>query len=210
MVEVVEWNGARYRRYPESSRLSDRSYFRRTVKGHGRLLHRDVWEAANGPIPGGCHIHHVDGDPGNNDIANLQCVHASKHAAEHLYTEERLAAARAHLDAIRGRSKAWHASPEGLEAHRRIGAMAYRGFVPQPKQCAHCANEFTPRKIGNADVYCSNACKSGARRASGVDNVTRVCASCGASFSVNRYSKSNNCSKSCAARARGRTMRARI
>ena len=36
--------------------------------------HRVVYEAFNGPIPEGMEIHHIDGNPRNNHISNLQMV----------------------------------------------------------------------------------------------------------------------------------------
>ena len=82
-IETVEWNGKVYRRYPESNRPSNRDYF---VRGEGRkllLLHREIWEETHGPIPEGMHIHHVDGDPGNNALENLECMDRRAHLKMH-------------------------------------------------------------------------------------------------------------------------------
>jgi len=38
------------------------------------LVHRAVWEAFNGPIPEGYDIDHIDGNPHNNSIDNLQAI----------------------------------------------------------------------------------------------------------------------------------------
>ena len=38
------------------------------------LVHRVVWEAFNGPIPEGMDIDHIDGNPHNNHLDNLQIV----------------------------------------------------------------------------------------------------------------------------------------
>jgi hypothetical protein len=37
--------------------------------------HRLVWEAAHGPIPDGCVVVFLDGDPHNITLNNLRCVH---------------------------------------------------------------------------------------------------------------------------------------
>jgi hypothetical protein len=43
-----------------------------------------VWETANGPVPRGHLIHHLDINPLNNDLANLACITRSRHATIHL------------------------------------------------------------------------------------------------------------------------------
>jgi len=47
--------------------------------------YRAVWEAYHGQsIPDGWHIHHIDGNPLNNEIGNLMCVSERIHWAIHL------------------------------------------------------------------------------------------------------------------------------
>lgn len=70
--------------------------------------HRRVWEDANGPIPDGYEIHHVNGDKGDNSLGNLQCLRRLDHAQRHrLYhsREEELAARREQQRACRARRK---------------------------------------------------------------------------------------------------------
>jgi len=202
VVEIAVWNGKTYRRWPEAKQRSDRVYFQRSIKGGVEYLHRAVWESVNGEIPSGKEIHHIDEDPGNNDIANLECLTRAEHLERHPWSDDRMSAQLAHLDSVRHLTKAWHSSPEGIEEHRRIGAMAYRGFVPSQKSCAHCGCDFMTKKMGDLDMYCSNKCKSAARRASGVDNELRLCPCCKCYFSANRYSKTETCSRSCSNRYR--------
>lgn len=76
--EDIVFDGVRYYRYPDSPRPSARTYFQRG----GKMLHRAIWEHAHGPIPPGHEIHHVDHDPLNNDLANLECAGRSEHRRE--------------------------------------------------------------------------------------------------------------------------------
>lgn len=46
-------------------------------------MHRAVWEYHNGPVPDGCNIHHIDGDPANNNITNLVAMPILAHSALH-------------------------------------------------------------------------------------------------------------------------------
>ena len=44
------------------------------LKGKHFLVHRAVWEVFNGEIPEGYNIDHVDGNPLNNNLDNLQAI----------------------------------------------------------------------------------------------------------------------------------------
>lgn len=46
-------------------------------------IHRGCWEAHHGAIPHGYHIHHVNGDPLDNNIENLACMSPSGHSRLH-------------------------------------------------------------------------------------------------------------------------------
>lgn len=89
-------------------------------------LHRYVWEKHNGPVPAGHHVHHIDHDPANNDISNLELVAAKQHSREHL--AKRIASgaldAQAALAAAREAAKVWHGSDAGREWHRQ-NALSY-------------------------------------------------------------------------------------
>lgn len=53
------------------------------INGKSIATHRYVWEQANGPIPDGWEVHHVDLDRFNNDLSNLQAMPAADHRALH-------------------------------------------------------------------------------------------------------------------------------
>lgn len=52
-----------------------------------RLLHRVIWSDHHGPIPRDCIIHHIDGNPLNNEISNLSCIPLIEHLS--VYHTER-------------------------------------------------------------------------------------------------------------------------
>lgn len=68
---------------PGGSGHSHQGYLRRTRNGVRVFDHRLIWEAANGPIPAGHHIHHINGDRGDNRLENLQCLRAGQHMSLH-------------------------------------------------------------------------------------------------------------------------------
>jgi hypothetical protein len=47
------------------------------------INYRKIYESYYGKIPKEHHIHHIDGDPFNNDISNLKCVSAEEHSEIH-------------------------------------------------------------------------------------------------------------------------------
>jgi hypothetical protein len=49
----------------------------------GSYEHRDVWEAAHGPIPSNCHIHHRNRVRHDNRLENLECIEATQHLKMH-------------------------------------------------------------------------------------------------------------------------------
>lgn len=62
-------------------RLANPSVSLHTLATHRRA--RRIWAQANGPIPVGCHIHHIDHDHTNNNLENLACMPASEHGRLH-------------------------------------------------------------------------------------------------------------------------------
>lgn len=53
------------------------------VDGKCRSRSRWVWEQHHGPIPEGHHIHHINNDPFDDRIENLECVEGGYHITRH-------------------------------------------------------------------------------------------------------------------------------
>ena len=86
------------------------------------MLHRMVFIHYNGEIPKGYCIHHKDGNKGNNDISNLECVRRSKHSHYHgVNAPEELAEFRKRNleENARPAANIWHGSAEGREWHKQ-------------------------------------------------------------------------------------------
>lgn len=69
--EPQDFNGNKYT-------VNHNGYYRKTY-GNRELMHRDVWEFYNEPIPKGWDIHHKDENKANNDINNLECLPKAEH-----------------------------------------------------------------------------------------------------------------------------------
>lgn len=208
--EEVEFNGIVFRRYPDSKRMEDRRYFKPHaghIKRGVEALHREIWKAHYGPIPDGWHIHHKNGDTGDNRIENLECLPGARHLSMHGAQPDRAEWAREQMDKIRPLASEWHRSEAGREWHRQHGRDAWIGKQPVKHICDQCGAEYETLASHDAVRFCSNNCKSAWRRASGVDDEQRVCAECGETFTTNRYNKTACCSLSCAAKRRNRDRR---
>lgn len=163
--EVVVFNGRRYRRYPNAKQATHRKYFSRS----GALLHRDIWEFHNGTIPAGHQIHHKNGDPSDNRLENLECVSVSDHKERH--KEEIIQRGQSeqsikHLEAIRRLAAVWHASPEGIEWHKKHAANSIAKRDPKWRDkkpwltvaCEVCKKIFETKNTRKS--ICSTACTS--------------------------------------------------
>jgi len=171
--EEIVWNGRKYRRYPNAKQSSHRRYFSRS----GSFLHRDVWCSVNGEIPPGFHVHHKDGNPANNDISNLECIHSSVHFSMH--KEERSERARKpehlkFLNSIRHKTVDWHRSEEGRAWHRENAkaslekARQVKKFSKMPdinKSCEVCGKAFVTRN--KRKTLCGSACQTKKSRTKG-------------------------------------------
>lgn len=97
-------------------------------------------------------------------------------------------------------TKEWHASKEGLAWHSEHGKAVWNKQKEYIKSqtCKHCGKSYTVVQSRHEwSKFCSNTCKSAYRKASGVDDICRVCLICGSTFLINKYSKTKFCSKAC-------------
>lgn len=206
-VESVVYRGITFRRYPDSERLADRRYYRPNgthIANGVEALHREIWRDYHGSIPVGWHIHHIDGDPDNNHIDNLECLPPFDHLSHHgtNLSDEQLAQRRQNMDKARIAAAAWHRSDEGRAWHRAHGREGWLDRQPTARVCEQCGGTYLSRAIQRHNRFCSNKCKSAWRRASGVDDEDRTCPVCGRTFRVNRYSRKRACSRVCGSRLR--------
>lgn len=194
---VVVFQGVTYKRNPDGEQRAHRVYYN-APRGSGRgLLHRDIWAAANGPIPDGWHVHHRDEDPFNNDPGNLVALTPKQHAQEH--AAELRAARQQHMNDIRHLASAWHRSEAGQAWHHGHGRRSWEGRVAVTRTCELCQKTF-PSRSGHAR-FCSRACMARNVRREARDKHKAVCPVCGATFMQGKYGHgSATCSRSCGRR----------
>lgn len=204
-VETIRYKGVKFRRYPESEHRTERVYFTPGIadrKNGARRLHEEIWQDANGrQIPKGWHVHHRDEDPLNNDPVNLECLpegdHQSGRHGEMHRARGQTPAGLEHMARIRPLAAEWHSSPEGLAWHSQNGKLAWARREARELTCDQCGNEYDTKSRHGTERFCSNACKSAWRRDAGLDDVGRVCPTCGDAFATNKYSGTRSCSRRC-------------
>ena len=192
--------------------LKDRKtgYYLETAKNNGhrrRRLHVAVWEYFNGPVPKGMHVHHVDKNKGNNEIDNLALLDGREHVTYHSrsQTDEQLERKRKNIiEKAVPAAKGWHKSEEGRKWHSEHAKREAEALVPVEYTCTQCGKKFFTknRYAEDANRFCSNNCRAAFRRKSGVDNETRICECCNKPFTINKYTRTRTCSRSCASQIR--------
>lgn len=170
-----------------------------------RLLHRRVWSDANGLIPEGMEVHHVDDDWRNNVLANLELRNISEHRREHQLKRMADPEFRAlALQALRDNSdKAaeWHASPEGRAWHAANSKQAWAKKRAVDAQCTVCNRQYQTY-FASRSRFCSHTCeqKEGYQR---YKTAAGTCVQCGAGFTFNKFKKTQECcSRGCGIRRR--------
>jgi hypothetical protein len=192
LVETASWEGYKWRRYPESKHFSIRLYFRRSERTKNEplrhfWLHKEVWKATHGNIPEGHDIHHIDEDTTNNNIENLQAITRSDHSKLHID----------HIYKAIAAAPEWHRSEEGRAWHKQHAKNVAAAQPLRKRTCQHCQIEYETTANRSTVKYCSNACRTYARKAAKRDHEPRQCVVCQQEFIVDKYAKILTCSSAC-------------
>ena len=163
-----------------------------------KRLHICVWEAENGEVPKGYHVHHADHDKTNNEISNLVLLTASEHLKLHgeSWTDERKQQAAANLiEKAIPKAVEWHKSEAGRAWHAEHASKLAEEWEYRTYTCSNCGKEFQSRKIqkNQTNGFCSNRCKSAYRRKMGYDDIIKVCKVCGKEYYGNKYQNTSRC-----------------
>jgi hypothetical protein len=197
--ESVVFEGRVYTRYPDGKSPSGRKYFYN--QSTGRALHQAVWESVHGPIPGGHHIHHRDGDTSNNVIENLELLTPAEHNRRH---GNKSPARLAHFERIRKLASAWHASPEGLAWHSEHGKRTWADREGEPRTCENCGREYQCVTKRDTDKFCSRSCEQRWHYRNKTYFTSETCAVCGGEFLRPPSKKQRACSPACGFKLRKR------
>jgi hypothetical protein len=106
-------------------------------------LHRVVWESAHGPLADGLVVHHIDENPSNNDLSNLQAMTIGEHRVLHQT------------------GRAW--SPEVKAKLAESGRASWVGAPSREWPCEVCGETFSSRSRYQPR-FCGNRCQQTAKR----------------------------------------------
>lgn len=212
--QCIKWGGKTWHRYKGGHYVT-------TVR-----LHREMWEEANGHIPDGFDVHHVDEDKGHNSIDNFELLSHSEHSARHI--EQKLAPHRekalANALAVRRANSKQRLERElvcvqcggiyssGAKTPKRFCSSACveqarsGAFKGEQRKCEYCAESYTATK--RVQRYCSRKCNQLACevRANTLKIRTIECTQCEQAFQSSR-SNARFCSRPCAIGYHGRHSR---
>jgi hypothetical protein len=168
---VIEWNDQRWYFY--------RDYYRNRK---GKLLHREKFIEAFGPLEPKLDVHHIDGDKLNNDLRNLVALSRSQHLKSH---------------APAG-AAAW-----STEHRSGVSREWWERKQPHAVTCHECKIEFM--STGQRAKFCSAVCRSADQRRRNpkpkkgrehLKRPARACAACGSEFRA-ADPRTVTCSRGC-------------
>ena len=120
-IKEVVFNGVKYRLMGKK-RYYLASYSANKDRIGAKGLHTAIWEYFNNrEVPKGYCIHHIDGNPFNNDISNLQCMeigeHRKLHAEKNNKNEDYVRQRNETLKRASNLAREWHKSDIGRKWH---------------------------------------------------------------------------------------------
>lgn len=201
IIQYVEVDGHRFYKDGRGYWQSSKALARSTGRTGTLRLHVYMWEKHNGPIPEGYEVHHIDRNPGNNDIENLRLMTAEEHRDLHNVHRKLTGVYPERLpETALSNAAVYHISEVGREWHREHykKTLAPRHATKIKKKCIVCSSEFECSLTREDSKYCSSKCKERARPKRRPPTETRICSMCGSEYNTSIYSPSCTCSKPCA------------
>ena len=148
------------------------------------------------------HIHHTDGNPANNDIANLEMLsgseHIRQHMIEHYADPANRAVQRDRMNDSREAINAGHRTTAARAAHSRASKAMWQERKTYALTCRDCGTSVETYFPDRSLICLPCRKEDEAERYT----VERICVRCGKGFSVYKYAKTQNCSAKCAAQSR--------
>lgn len=188
--------------------------FRLTKDGHfvsgNQPIHRAIWLYYNGEIPEGYVIHHVDENPANNDISNLQCLTSGEHNRIH-NQKGRGTRLKRTIFTCQHCGKQFEAFSAGVNRYcspRCRNAHGKQQARDITKTCLWCGKEF---KANYPEAkFCSYSCSNKATHQKRSNKQNCICPICGKEFQTTPSQNHKTCSKECGYKLRIRTLKVQL
>ena len=138
---IIVWDGREWQRTGGKYYILRADYKHRT----GEMLHRAIWKKHFGEIPKGYVIHHIDHNPDNNDISNLECISNREHCQRHMREPERIAKSKETLKNITiPKLEEWRKSEAGQKRLKEYGQRLaqYQAEHLIDAICKECGQPF--------------------------------------------------------------------
>ncbi len=185
----------------------DGETYTKISSGHYRMLipiHRAVWTYYYGNLPDKHLIHHVDLNPGNNDVENLAEMSVGAHTTLH----KKILTQTTHSQNNNGVTKTCPHCGKTFQAasntakfcSQECAANEYwktrQGkLINVSLTCKQCGKEY-PALEGGHGQFCTEKCRR--RYQYEQSREQRICIVCGKTFETYKYSKQTVCSHQCA------------
>ncbi|MBR4641578.1 MAG: HNH endonuclease [Selenomonadaceae bacterium] len=182
-------------------------HFYRSYNKANAGLHRVVWSYYFGEIPDGCEIHHIDKNPANNNIENLQCLSKTEHRRLHKANQTSV------VCEVCGKSFFTRKNFQGKCCSQKCYDKKRR-TQPISCVCAICGKIFATNARNSAKT-CSSECahalaqktrKEGTAKRHRGFREERTCIICGQKFTVRKDAKTKTCSLECSHILRQQTL----
>ena len=147
-----------------------------------RYLHRDRWSKEYGEIPEGCVIHHIDHDPSNNDISNLELMTETQHLKYHAN----------HPDGVADRARKWRRENKQHDHVCTVCGKAYTSIFPEGPHAKYCSTDCLQVQYRR-----NQRAKEGREPIVEFTAGEKVCKYCGKTYITNHRRKSLYCSSKC-------------
>lgn len=155
----VDHKGTRYYQTKTGHLLARR----KAPEARSQLLHRVLWEEAHGGIASGEHIHHLDGNPANNELSNLVSISASEHMRLHQLqrfaeSPELKQQTTQNMRSNQHKVREWRESEVGKAKLREICTNNARNRCNnKPTLCLACGSTFLA--YSTQAKYCGDSCR---------------------------------------------------
>lgn len=198
-------------------------------------IHRAVYRYYCSDIPDDCDIHHIDENPANNDISNLECLTKAEHRRKHnIFSPRPKAFCKICGNLIESYNGSKYCSrkcrdiAESVEKTCPVCGKKFKTNDRHTKHCSkrcgqlarqarrkekHCQQTFVCKQCGktylgsesDSKIFCSSACYG--KYSYYKRQETRTCVICGKEFSCLRTRPTKTCSQSCANYLKWKTRR---